>query len=126
MPTVTAQVPVAHRVFIPNSGPGRHGSAQEGTLSDPIDRLAYQVYPARWQRPTADAMTIEEVASSTVELLMDVPDSGVYKKQDTVLIHGTSFVVQGYPDFESWGNGLQIMSKYDHLFGGQVLIKRVA
>jgi hypothetical protein len=104
---------------------GRHGSAQEGTLSDPIERFAYQVYPARWQRPVPDPINLEDLDKTVTDLLMDVPDPSVYKQRDTVLINGVSFVVQGLPDFQGWGDGLQIMSEYDDMFGGSILIKRV-
>lgn len=125
MPVLEAEVVVQHRVFVPNTAPGRHGSSQEGTLSDPIERRAYQVYPARWQRPVHDPVNMENYDQTVTDLLMDVPDPSVYKARDTVLIKGTSFVVQGQPIFEDWGDGLQIMSEYDDLFGGNVLIRRV-
>jgi hypothetical protein len=126
MSVLAAEVPVEHRVFVPNSSStGRHGSAEEGTLSDPITRYAYQIYQARWQRLVPDPINTEDIDRSVTDLLMDVPDSSVYKKRDTVLINGVSFVVQGLPDFEGWGDGLQIMSEYDDMFGGTVLIKRV-
>jgi hypothetical protein len=124
---VDAQVVVMHRVFVKNAGTtGRHGSAEEGTLSAPVQRLAYQVYPARWQRPTPDPIVMEDYTRTVTNLVMDVPDPSVYKKHDTVLINGVSFVVQGLPDVDAnWGNGTQIFSQYDDLFGGQVLIRRV-
>lgn len=125
MSVLDAEVPVMHRVFIPNTPGGRHGSATEGTLSDPIERKAFQVYPARWQRLQPDPINVEDVDHAVTELVMDVPDSSVYKQRDTVEINGTSFVVQGLPDFQGWGDGLQIMSEYDDMFGGSVLIKRV-
>lgn len=126
MAVLEAEIPVEHRVFVENSGStGRHGSSQEGTLSAPITRYAYQVYPARWQRPVPDPINLEELDRTITDLLMDVPDPSVYKQRDTVLINGTSFVVQGLPDFQGWGDGLQIMGEYDDIFGGSVLIKRV-
>lgn len=125
MAVLAAEVPVEHRVFIPNTTPGRHGSAQEGTLSDPIDRLAYQIYPARWQRPVPDPINLEDIARTVTDLVMDVPDPSMYKKRDVVLVNGIAFEVQGLPDFTGWGDGLQIMSEYDDMFGGSVLIKRV-
>jgi hypothetical protein len=121
-----AEIPVSHRVFVENtSSTGRHGSAQEGTLSDPITRYAYQVYPARWQRPIPDPINLEDLDKTVTDLLMDVPDPSVYKQRDTVLINGVSFVVQGLPDFQGWGDGLQLMGEYDDMFGGSILIKRV-
>lgn len=126
MSVLEAQVPVAHRVFIQNNGStGRHGSSQEGTLSEPIDRFAYQVYPARWQRPIPDPINLEDLDRAVVDLVMDVPDPSVYAKRDSVLINGISFEVQGLPDFGGWGDGQQIMPEYDDMFGGSVLIKRV-
>jgi hypothetical protein len=126
MAVVDAEVPVLHRVWVPNSGPvTRHGQASEGTYADPIERFVYQVYPARWQRPVPDPINIEDLARTETNLLMDVPDSSVYKNQDRVLINGVAFVVQGKPEFEDWGDGMQIMSSYDDMFGGQVLIRRV-
>lgn len=127
MSVIDAQVPVMHRVFVKNSATtGRHGSAEEGTHSAPIQRWAYQVYPARWQRPTPDPIDIEDYTRTITNLVMDVPDPSVYKKQDTVLINGVSFVVQGIPGVDAnWGNGTQIFPQYDDLFGGQVLIRRV-
>lgn len=125
MAVLDAEVPVMHRVFIEGTGTGRHGSATEGTLSDPIPRFAFQIYPARWQRPVPDPINIEDVDHTVTELLMDVPDASVYKQRDTVTVNGTSFVVQGLPDFQGWGDGMQIMSEYDDMFGGSVLIKRV-
>lgn len=126
MAVLEAQVPVEHRVFNENTvSTGRHGSSQEGTLSAPVTRYVYQVYPARWQRPVPDPINLEDVDRSVTDLIMDVPDSSVYKQRDTVLVNGVSFVVQGLPKFEGWGDGLQIMSEYDDMFGGMVLIKRV-
>jgi hypothetical protein len=127
MPVLDAEVPVEHRVWVQNSGPQQHhGQASEGTYSEPITRYAYQVYPARWQRPTPDPINIEDLARTDINLLMDVPDATVYKNQDQVLINGTAFVVQGNPGFEDWGDGMQLMSVYDDLLGGgQVLIRRV-
>lgn len=126
MAVLDAEVPVAHRVYVENTGgTGRHGSSEEGTLSDPVTRYVYQIYPARWQRPVPDPINIEDLDRSITDLIMDVPDSSVYKQHDTVLIKGISFVVQGLPEFEGWGDGLQIMSSYDDMFGGTVLIRRV-
>jgi hypothetical protein len=126
MAVLDAEVPVAHRVFIPNDGtPGRHGSSQEGTYSDPITRYAYQVYPTRWQRPIPDPVDIESLTRTETNLLMDVPDPSVYKKRDQVQVNGFAFEVQGLPDFGGWGDGMQIMSEYDDMFGGSVLIRRV-
>lgn len=126
MPVLEAQVPVMHRSWVQNSGPQpRHGQAAEGVLADPVQRFIYQVFPARWQRPTPDPINIEDLQRVDTNLLMDVPDPTVYKNQDQVLINGKSFVVQGNPEFEGWGDGLQIMSEYDDMFGGQVLIRRV-
>lgn len=125
MSVLEAQVPVQHRVFIQNvASTGRHGSSQEGELSDPIDRFAYQVYPARWQRPVPDPINLEDLSRAVVDLVMDVPDPSVYKQRDTVLLNGVSFEVQGLPDFMGW-DALQIFPEYDDMFGGSVLIKRV-
>jgi hypothetical protein len=121
-----AQVPIMHRVFVKNTTAGRHGSAEEGTLSDPVQRFIIQVYPARWQRPTPDPINMEDYTRTITNLVMDVPDPKVYKKHDEVLINGTSFVVQGNPDVDAnWADGTQIFPEYDSLFGGQVLIRRV-
>jgi hypothetical protein len=126
MSVLEAEVVVQHRVFIENTAStGRHGSSQEGTLSDPIERKVFQIFPARWQRPVPDPINLEDLDRSITDLLMDVPDPSVYKQRDTVLINGVSFVVQGLPDFQGWGDGLQIMSEYDDMFGGSVLIRRV-
>jgi hypothetical protein len=127
MAVLDAEVPVEHRVWVQNSGSQqRHGQAAEGTYAEPITRYAYQVYPARWQRPTPDPINIEDLARTDINLLMDVPDATVYKNQDQVLINGTAFVVQGNPAFEDWGDGMQLMREYDDLIGGgQVLIRRV-
>lgn len=126
MAVLDAEVPVAHRVYVENTAStGRHGSSEEGTLSAPVTRYVYQIYPARWQRPVPDPINIEDLDRSITDLIMDVPDSSVYKQHDTVLIKGISFVVQGLPEFEGWGDGLQIMSSYDDMFGGTVLIRRV-
>lgn len=127
MSVMEAQVPVWHRVFTQNSGStGRHGSSTEGTLSDPIQRWAYQVYPARWQRPVPDPIDIEDSNRTVTNMLMDVPDPTLYKKGDSVLVNGFSFEVQGFTNMESdWGNGLQMLPEYDDLFGGQILIRRV-
>lgn len=127
-----AQVVVWHRVFMENVvSTGRHGSATEGTLADPVQRKVYQVYAARWQRPTPDPIDIEDATNTVTNLVMDVPDPKVYHKRDTVLIGGTdgtdgvSFVVQGVPEVDAnWGNGTQMLPQYDDLFGGQVLIRR--
>lgn len=122
-----AQVVLWHRTFIPNTAPGRHGSASEGTLSEPIKRLAYQVYPARWQRPVPDPINVEDSDRTVTNMLMDVPDPTVYKDRDTVLVNGISFIVEGLAELEgNWGNGLQMLPQYDDMFGGSVLIRRVA
>lgn len=121
-----AQVVVMHRVFTPNTAPGRHGSAQEGTLAAPVERKVYQVYAARWQRPVPDPIDIEDLTQTVTNLVMDCPDPSIYKKQDQVLINGTAFLVQGLPDLDAnWGNGTQMLPEYDDMFGGQVLIRRV-
>lgn len=126
MAVLDAEVPVMHRAWVQNSGSQpRHGQAAEGTLSDPVERFVYQIYPARWQRPVPDPINIEDLARTETNLLMDVPDSSIYKNQDQVLVNGKAFVVQGRPEFESWGDGMQIMSEYDDMFGGTVLIRRV-
>ena len=117
------QVPVEHRTFVLNTVPGRHGSATEGTLSDPVTRKIFQVYPVGWLK--GDPINVEDPDRTVTDLVMDVPDSTVYHKRDTVTIHGTSFVVQGLPEFDDWGNGLSYRTEYDHLFGGTVLLKRV-
>lgn len=127
MSVLAAQVPIMHRVFVKNSATtGRHGSAEEGTLSAPVQRLIIQIYPARWQRPTPDPINMEDYERTITNLVMDVPDPTVYKKRDEVLINGVAFVVQGLPEVDAnWGDGLQMLSEYDDLFGGQVLIRRV-
>jgi hypothetical protein len=122
-----AQVVVWHRVFVKNpASTGRHGSAEEGTLSDPIERKVYQVYPARWQRPTPDPINIEDLTNTITNLVMDCPDPSIFKTRDQVLINGVAFLVQGLPAVDAnWGNGTQMLPEYDSLFGGQVLIRRV-
>jgi hypothetical protein len=126
MPVLDAEVPVMHRVFVQNTGPQpHHGMSDEGTLSDPIERFIYQVYPARWQRPIPDPIDLENYDKTISNFIMDVPDSSVYKKRDQVLVNGIAFEVQGQPGLESWSSGMQIMSEYDDMFGGQVLIRRV-
>lgn len=127
MAVLEAQVPVEHRVFTENPATtGRHGSSQEGTLAEPVTRYAYQIYPANWTTPRPDPINMENMDNSITNLLMDVPDPSVYHQRDTVLIHGKSFIVQGIPEFDDWGNGMQIMGEYDDMFGGTVLIRRVA
>lgn len=122
MAVLEAEIPVAHRVFVPGGGTGRHGSAQEGTLSDPITRYAYQMYPKRWGTPRNDVTTPEIEAVTSTDMMLDVPDATVYKKRDTVEINGVSYVVQGRP--EDW-EGAQMMPEYDGLFGGTVLMRRI-
>lgn len=122
------QVPVTHRVFVQNTAStGRHGSSTEGTFAEPpTQRYAYQVYPARWQRPVPDPINIEDAQRTVTNMLMDVPDPSVYKKRDSVIINGISFEVQGLPEMgDNWGNGTQMLPEYDSMFGGQVLIRRV-
>lgn len=126
MAVLDAEVPVMHRVWVQNSAPQpRHGQTAEGELSEPVERFVYQIYPARWQRPVPDPINIEDLSRTETNLIMDVPDSSVYKNQDQVLVNGIAFVVQGLPAFEDWGDGRQIMNTYDDMFGGQVLIRRV-
>lgn len=122
-----AQVSVMHRVFTANTvSTGRHGGVREGTLSDPIQRWAYHVYPARWQRPVPDPIDLEDTDRTVTNMLMDVPDPTVYKKLDSVLVNGFQFEVQGFANMEgNWGNGTQMFPSYDSLFGGTVLIRRV-
>lgn len=122
-----AQVVIQHRVFVKNpASTGRHGSAEGGSLSEPVERKIIQVYPARWQRPTPDPISIEDYTQTVTNLVMDVPDPKIYKKRDEVLINGTAFLVQGLPDVDAnWGDGTQIFPEYDDMFGGQVLIRRV-
>jgi hypothetical protein len=121
-----AEIAIQHLVYVPHTGStGRHGSSQEGTHAAPVTRYAYQIYPARWQRPVPDPINLEDIARTVTDLIMDVPDPSVYKKLDDVLIQGISFQVQGLPDYTGWGDGLQIMSEYDDMFGGIVLVKRV-
>jgi hypothetical protein len=71
------QVSVLHRVFIPNvASTGRHGSAGEGELSDPVQRFAYQIYPAhQGGTVTFDPVDIETSARAITDLFMDVDDS---------------------------------------------------
>lgn len=126
MALLDAQVPVAHRVFTPNTGtPTRHGQADEGTLSEPIPRLAYQVYPANWQGLRPDPINWQDFDRTITTLIMDVPDPSVYHVRDTVMIHGKSFLVQGLPEFSDQGDGTKMGTGYDRHFGGQVLLKRV-
>lgn len=122
MAVLDAEVPVMHRVFVLGTNTGRHGSAQEGTLSDPIPRFAYQIYAKRWGTPRTDITTTEIEVGTTTDMLLDVPDATVYKKRDTVEISGVSYEVQGRP--EDWA-GDQMMPDYDDMFGGTVLIRRV-
>lgn len=126
MSVLAAEVPVTHRVFVQNTAStGRHGSSDEGTLSDPIQRFAYQVYPARWQRPVPDPINIEDYDRTITNMIMDVPDPSVYAKRDQVQVNGIAYEVQGMPVAEGWGDGRQIMSEYDDMFGGQILMRRV-
>ena len=126
MSVMDAQVPVQHRVFVANTGPQtRHGMSDEGELSDPITRYVYQVYPARWQRPIPDPINTEDYDRTVSNMLMDTPEPEVYKKRDQVLVNGIAFEVQGQPEVEAWDNGAQLMSEYDDMFGGQILIRRV-
>jgi hypothetical protein len=128
MAVLEAQVPVMHRVFVQNTGnTGRHGSAAEGTLSDPIARYALDVYPAHWARGvTLDPVDIDTAARTVIDMLMDVPDPSVYKKRDEVLINGIAFVVQGLPEITGdWAEGMMPLPEYDDMFGGVVHIRRV-
>lgn len=126
MSYVDAQIPVAHQSFVRNtSTPVRHGEAQEGTYADAVTRYVYQVYPANWQSLRPDPINIETLDRTITDLIMDVPDPTVYKDRDKVTIKDKDFIVQGDLTFDDWGNGLQIMSEYDELFGATILIKRV-
>lgn len=129
MAILDATVPVQHRVFIPNvASTGRHGSAAEGELSDPVQRFAYQVYPAhQGGTVTFDPVNIETAARVITDLFMDVDDPSVYKKHDEVQINGIAYVVQGLPVADNqWGDGTQLFSEYDDMFGGLVHIRRVS
>lgn len=124
MAVVDAEVPITHRVWVPNGAPGRHGIDQ-GQLSDPIDRFAVQVYPLHWRSPHADRPTIEEMSRTVTDLLIEVENPALYKKQDTVQINGVSFEVQGLPDQAEWGGGTMLFPQYDDMFGGTVHVRRV-
>lgn len=120
------EVVVLHRVFVPNSGPQtRHGMTDEGTLSDPITRYAFQFYPARWQRPVPDPVDTEDYDRSISNMILDTPEPSMYKKRDQIEVDGVAYLVQGRPEAESWSNGNQLMSQYDSFFGGQILVRRV-
>ena len=125
MAVLEAQIPVEHRSFVPNTVPGRHGSAQEGSLAEPVTRYVVQVYPANWQSLRPDPINLESLDRNIVDLIVEVPDPEVYKARDTITIRGKSFVVQGQPEFSDFGNGYQMMPEYDDMFGGQVLVRRV-
>lgn len=127
MPLLDAQVPVAHRLFVLGTPtePKRHGQVQEGTLSDPVTRYAYSVYPANWIGLRPDPINWQDYDETITTLVMNVPDPSVYHVQDTVTIHGKSFVVQGLPEFADNSDGTKMAPGYDSHFGGQVLIKRV-
>lgn len=121
-----AGVVVLHRVFIPNSGPQpRHGMSDEGTYSDPIERKAFQFYPARWQRPVPDPINVEDYDRTVQNMILDTPEPSAYKKRDQVEIDGVAYLVQGNPEAESWSGGNQLMPEYDSFFGGQILVRRV-
>lgn len=128
MAVLEAEVPVLHRVFIPNvASTGRHGSAAEGALSAPVSRFAYQVYSAHWNKGvTQDPINIEESARTITDLLLDVPDPSVYKKHDEVEVNGISYVVQGLPVADNqWSDNTMPFPEYDDMFGGTVHIRRV-
>lgn len=80
------------------------------------------MYPKRWGAPRPDISTEEVTALTDTDMMLDVPDATVYKRRDTVEINGISYVVQGRP--EDWADD-QIMSEYDDMFGGTVLVRRV-
>lgn len=111
-----------HRVFVLDTNTGRHGSAQEGTLSAPIERRAFQIYAKRWGTPRNDVTTTEIEMGTTTDMMLDVPDATVYKKRDTVTINGVSYEVQGRP--ENWADD-QMMPDYDDMFGGTLLVRRI-
>lgn len=127
MAYVDAEIPVLHKEFVSNSGTNlRHGEAAEGTYAEPgVTRYAYQIYPANWQSLRPDPIRLDDLDLSITDLIMDVPDPSVYKNRDQVTIKAKTFIVQGRPEFDDWGNGMQLMGEYDEMFGGTVLIRRV-
>lgn len=124
MAVLRAQVPIQHRSFIPNTDPVRHGQAGEGTLADPVQRFAIQIYPMSWTNPDQDPITIDAAGRTVTDLLVDVEDPSIYKKNDEILINDVSFVVQGLPGFDDVALGP--LPEFDDLLGGgTVHVRRV-
>lgn len=124
MAVLPATVPIQHRVWTANTDPVRHGQSGEGTLAEPVQRFAIQVYPMSWTNPDQDPITVDAAGRTVTDLLVDVEDPSLYKKNDEILINGVSFVVQGLPGFDDVAMG-PLPEFEDLLGGGTVHVRRV-
>lgn len=130
VPTVLdPEIAVEHLVWVPEVDgtgavvTGRHGLVQ-GQLQPPVTRMVFAIYPMHWRNPHTDPITTDEMARTLSDVLIDVPDSTIYKKLDHVVISGNDFEVQGQPWDSDWGQDMPF-SDYDDCFGGVVHARRV-
>lgn len=112
-------IPVLHKIWVPS------GPRGAGDFAEPIPRWAYSVAPMQtWRAPRTDPIDVEALARTIADILIDVPDPEVYKKLDSVLIHGISYEIQGQPESMDWDKDMPIPD-YSHMFGAIIHARRV-
>lgn len=111
-------IPILHKIWVAS------GPRGAGEFADPITRYVYSIAPMHWRAPHDDPVDVEAVARTMADILLDTPEPDVYKKLDSVLIHGISFEIQGQPAAMDWNKDMP-MPDYDNMFGAMVHARRV-
>jgi hypothetical protein len=120
MTLLDADKDIGHQVCI-STGTDSHGNETFGYPNPPIPRKAIAIYPESWARPRPDPVDVETLARTMTNLLIDVPDATIFKKNDRILIFGKSFRVQNDP--RNWGSDAPFGLDAS-MFGGTVHVER--
>jgi len=116
-----ANLDIDHQAVVA-TGIDTHGNETFGYPNPPVARKAIAIYPISWTRPRRDPVEVETVARTETQLLVDVPDATIYKKNDRVFIFGESFKVENRP--RNWGDDAPFGLDAS-MFGGTVHVLRV-
>lgn len=116
-----ANLDIGHQQSLP-TGTDTHNNPTYGYPNPAIPRKAIAIYLESWGRPKPDPVDVETLARTQTNLLVDVPDATIFKKNDRILIFGKSFRVQNDP--RNWGDDAPFNID-PSMFGGTIHCERV-
>lgn len=131
MPVFPAKVMIKHQAYLLNVDSGgspildADGNQTSG-FADPVTRYIIGIQQTSPAEGIADPVTVDYTERVIIDMILEVPDSTLYKKWDRVHINNgvewLSYEVQNRP--VSWSQGFP-WQRYSRIFGGTVHVRRV-